>query len=302
MNFDLIGIGECMVELYAKEPLGVATQLEKRFGGDVLNSLVTAQRLGLQTSFVTRVGNDPFGVGLLQAWQLEGIDTRFAPLVDGENGVYFISLHKGEREFTYRRAGSAAAQLEPAHISAALLHQSRALLLSGITQAISASAEAATLKAAELAKQSGTLVVFDPNYRPKLWAQRGGLSAAQQATQALLPLCDIVLPSFPADAELLGQDSLEPSARAFGQFGALVVMKNAEHGALVLQHGQEPEVVPTKAVQVMDSTGAGDAWNGAFIHTYLSSQNPHLATRAAHGVAAQKLLHRGAIPPRLEVV
>ncbi|MFN3265363.1 MAG: sugar kinase [Deinococcales bacterium] len=298
MKFDLLGLGECMVELYADQPLGVASRLEKRFGGDVLNSLIAAARLGLKTGFITRVGDDPFGVGLLTAWQLEGVDTSFAPLVAGENGVYFISLTAGEREFTYRRVGSAASSLEPSDIRFEMLQQTRAILLSGITQAISSSAQAATQKAAQLAKQAGALVIYDPNYRPKLWAARGALELAQQACAALLPLCDVVLPSFPADAELLGVSSLKQTAHAFAQHGAVCVVKCAEQGAYLAGHG----MVATEAVRVIDSTGAGDAWNGAFIHAYLATHDPLLATRAAHRIAAQKLLHRGAIPPRLEVI
>ncbi len=294
MNFDLLGLGECMVELFADQPLGVASRLEKRFGGDVLNSLVTASRLGLKTGFITKVGDDPFGQSLLHAWKLEGIDTGYAPLVQGENGVYFISLTNSEREFTYRRAGSAASTLEPSDITPEMLQQTRAVLLSGITQAISSSAEAATQKAAQLARDAGALVVFDPNYRPKLWATRGGLEAAQKACSSILPFCDVVLPSFPADAELVNTATLELTAQAFARDGAVVVLKNAEHGAFIYAHGH----VPTVPVAVVDSTGAGDAWNGAFIHSYLETGNSVLASQAAHLVAAHKLLHRGAIPPR----
>jgi 2-dehydro-3-deoxygluconokinase len=294
---DLIGIGECMVELYADQPLGAATTLHKAYGGDVLNSLVTAQRLGSRTGFVSQVGNDPFGAGLVAQWQLEGIDTNHAPIVDGENGVCFISLNNGEREFTYRRTGSAASRLAPEHILAQYIGSSRMLLLSGITQAISQSAQAATLHAAKLAKQHGVLVAYDPNHRPKLWAARGG--DAVTALLELLPFCDVVLPSFPADAAAFGAgDTPERAVRFFAKFVPLVALKTGADGAMLFEN--EVQNIPAKPViNVVDTTGAGDAWNGAFLHALLEQQSSADAARLAHSVAAGKLAFRGAIAPRL---
>ena len=154
MTFDLIGLGECMIELSATEPLARARTLRKSYGGDVMNTLVHAARLGSRTGFISRVGNDPFGAGLLEAWLGEGVDVSQAPLTEGQNGAYFISLLAGgEREFTYHRSNSAASQLQPADLSAEYIASSHCLLISGITQAISSSAEATTLQAAQIAKR-----------------------------------------------------------------------------------------------------------------------------------------------------
>jgi 2-dehydro-3-deoxygluconokinase len=298
--FDLIGLGECMVELYADQPLGSANTLQKAYGGDVLNSLVTAQRLGSRTAFISKVGNDPFGHGLRKAWQAEGIDVSQAPMVNGENGVYFISLlEQGEREFTYRRANSAASMLSPADIDPNFVAKSRVILLSGITQAISVSAQAATLEAARIAKENGVLVAYDPNYRPKLWAARSDRASARNAFLELVPYLDILLPSFPADADLLnaGQTS-ENAARFFAQYAPLVALKNGADGVVIFDN--QLEVINTQAVEVRDSTGAGDAWNGAFLHA-LHNKKPSVAAREANRVAAQKLLFRGAIPPRVSL-
>ena len=189
---DLIGLGECLVELLAEQPLGEAPVLKRSYGGDTLNSLIGAVRAGGRAGFITRVGNDPFGPGLLAAWADEGLDLTCAPLVDGENGVYFISLLPGgEREFTYRRAGSAASTIGPDDIRPDYIASAHTLLLSGIMQAISERAQAATRHAAKLAQEAGTRVAFDPNFRPKLWAARGGLDAARAAFQDILPDVDV---------------------------------------------------------------------------------------------------------------
>jgi len=298
---DVVGVGECMVEFHATEPLASASTLVRAYGGDVLNALTIAARLGARTGFVTRVGQDPFGPGLRSAWQRDGIDTKYAPLVPGENGVYFISVHEnGEREFTYRRAGSAAAGLTEHDVPAAYVASSRVLLLSGITQAISQAAQAATLHAARAARAAGTLVAYDPNYRPKLWDARGGERAARHAYQELAPLADLLLPSYPADLVFLSApaESAREAAVAFARHAARAAVKAGDQGAwLADEHGVH-HAPATRAARVLDTTGAGDAWNGAFLHALISGRPSAHAAEFANAVAAWKLQFRGAIPPR----
>jgi 2-dehydro-3-deoxygluconokinase len=300
-RFDLLGLGECMVELYADRALGVAPRLQRAYGGDVLNALVAASRLGAKTGFISRVGDDPFGPGLLAAWQAEGIDTECAPLVAGENGVYFISLSRnGEREFTYRRSQSAATYLSPKNLNTEYLIDTRWLLLSGITQAISASARAATFAAAQIAKRNGVQVAYDPNYRPRLWAEHGGAKTAQQAFAELLPYVDCLLPSFPADCSLLEELFIEPESalRALTRQVPTVAMKCGKRGCIVGSQDSFEEV-PAVAAAVADTTGAGDAWNGTFLFSFMRGSCVTKAAQHANRYAAAKLAHRGAIPPSI---
>lgn len=287
---ELIALGECMVELSGEQALGtMPATLRMSCGGDVLNALVSASRLGTRCGFITRVGEDPFAQGMLALWREEAIDLRHAALVPGRNGVYFIAVREdGERDFTYRRAGSAASALSPADIDPAYLGSARAVLLSGITQAISGSAQAATLKLAQLARERGLLVAYDPNYRASLWHGRGGLPAAQAALSELLPLVDWLLPSRPADSLLLEAHRLS----------CAVAWKSGAEGALLCQGGQALPVPAEAVAEVLDSTGAGDAWNGAFLHGLLSGVPAASAAAAANRVAAATLGHRGAIAPR----
>ncbi|MCS7069297.1 MAG: sugar kinase [Meiothermus sp.] len=300
-TLDLVGLGECMVEFYAEEPLAQVRTFTRSVGGDVLNALVAAARLGSRTGFITRVGDDPFGPGLLKVWQDEGIDTRCAPLVQGENGVYFISLKEnGERDFTYRRANSAASKLAPEDLDPQYLASTRMVLLSGITQAISPSAEAATLRAAQLAHSSASLVAYDPNYRPALWNGRGGLKAAQRAFEQLRPYVDVLLPSYPADMALLGLEPPDPATalQALGKYCPRTGLKVGDQGAWLGWEGKILHVPAAAPTQIRDTTGAGDAWNGAFLHGLLQGWEPFEAAIFANRLAAAKLAHRGAIAPK----
>lgn len=288
-----------MVELWSDQPLSETPTLNVAYGGDVLNSLVTASRLGAQVGLVTRVGTDPFGPGLLRAWQAEGIDVRSAPLVPGENGVYFISVQAdGEREFTYRRTGSAASAMRPEDLNPTYLESARIVLLSGITQAISDTAEATTMEAARVARAAGVQVAYDPNYRANLWAKRGGLAAAQRAAQSLLPLVDILLPSHPADHGLVNASPGEDTLERYLNCAPLVAVKRGEEGVTLAEGECVTHVPAVPAAHVRDTTGAGDAWNGAFLYALTQQRGLLEAARLANSVASQTLAYRGAIPPR----
>ena len=291
MKYDLIGLGECMIELSATQPLAQARSLRKSYGGDVMNTLVHAARLGSRTGFISRVGHDPFGAGLRREWQAEGIDISQAPLVAGLNGVYFISLlPDGDREFSYYRANSAASQLQPADLNVDFITSSRCLLISGITQAISESAEATTLEAARIAKRSGVQVAFDPNYRAQLWSSRGGLNAARVAAQNVLPLVDVLLPSGLADLEVFDLNSDLDVL----ELAPLVALKTGADGAWIRAEAQRVHL-PAERVSVIDTTGAGDAWNAGFLHHLLRGVTPITAALAGHRQAAKVVQAQGAI-------
>jgi 2-dehydro-3-deoxygluconokinase len=305
-RFDLIGIGECMVEFHSAEPLETSTQLQRAYGGDVLNSLVANQRLGGKTGFITRVGDDPFGAGLLAAWRSEGVDTSCARQQAGENGVYFISVAPdGERAFTYRRQGTPASQMGPEDVDPAYVGASHWLLLSGITQALSPSARAATLAAARIAAKAGVRIAYDPNYRPRLWAAQGGLNAARAAFDEIAPFAEWLLPSHPADAVLLGEDeTFEETVDAgfavagrFAERARNVALKCGADGCILAGSGPARHVPGAKAEKVVDTTGAGDCWNGSFLFHLQRGAAPVEAAASANQRAAAKLAYRGAIPP-----
>jgi 2-dehydro-3-deoxygluconokinase len=300
-GFDLVAIGEGMVEFHAKADFASAQTFHRGFAGDVVNSLIHASRLGLRTALVSRIGDDAFAPALLAEWSAEAVDLTHAPVVPGENGLYFILTDaNGEREFLYRRAGSAASQIGPGDIDPALLGAARFVLVSGITQAISASAEAAVAAVCALDGARAN-TVYDPNYRPRLWAQRGRVEAAQRAFTAIAGQVAWILPSFPADLPLIGAEALDPNA-ALAAFaatsGANVALKLGADGVLLQIGGQVTHVPAVPAPLIVDTTGAGDAWNAAFLHGLARAQAPEQAAAAANRYAAGILGYRGAIPRR----
>jgi len=291
----IISLGECMVELLSDEPIARAGSFHKAYGGDTLNTLVAAARLGASTGYVTRVGDDPFASFLLDGWRAEGIDLSHARLVEGFNGLYFISLLPGgEREFTYYRRGSAAGSMTPADLDPEYIGGAGVLHVSGISQAISTSCRETVLGAVRLARERGVLVSYDPNLRRKLWAS---LAEARAAMQEILPFTDIVLPSAPQEmAELLKVRTPEEGVQRLWAAGVgTVAVKLGENGCLLGYDGRLVAIPPFVPDPIVDTTGAGDAFDGAFLHGLVSGLPPEEAARLAVVYAGLSLRRRGAI-------
>jgi len=292
---DIISLGECMVELFSEEPIAQARSFHKACGGDTLNTLVAAARLGASTGFVTRVGDDPFGAFLLESWRGEDIDVSHARLVEGFNGLYFISLLPGgEREFTYYRRGSAASTMTPADLDPVYIGGARVLHVSGISQAISPSCRETVLAAVRLAREQGVRVSYDPNLRRKLWPS---LAEARAAVQEVLPFADIVLPSAPEEiTELLDVGSAEKGVERLWAAGVgTVAVKLGDKGCLLGYDGRLVAVPAYVPEAVVDATGAGDAFDGAFLHGLVSGLSPEEAAQLAVVCAGLSLRKRGAI-------
>jgi 2-dehydro-3-deoxygluconokinase len=181
------------------------------------------------------------------------------------------------------------ADLDPAYIGGA-----RVLHVSGISQAISPSCRETVLAAVRLARELGVLVSYDPNLRRKLWPS---LAEAQAAMQEVLPFADIVLPSAPDEmTELLGvRTSEEGIERLWAAGVGTVAVKLGEKGCLLGHEGRLIAIPPFVPGAVVDATGAGDAFDGAFLHGLMDGLSADEAARLAVVCAGLSLRKRGAI-------
>ncbi|MBC7288646.1 MAG: sugar kinase [Armatimonadetes bacterium] len=293
MHPDIVTVGECMVEVYQAE--GSGALLECSVGGDTLNVAVAAARLGATCGFITRVGDDLFGPLLLGRWSAEGIDLSQTRIVPGFNGVYYITLAPGgERSFTYYRRGSAASTLEPSDLDASYIGSATIAHTSGITQAISPSARAAVRHLAEIAKKYGVKFSFDTNFRPKLWTA----AEARAELRWLLSYIDILLPSAGEEGEALwGTPDPQRIARLCVDAGVgVVAVKSGQEGCWVGSACVGPIHVPAvTGFRVVDTTGAGDAFDGAFLFALLRGADIYDAARLAVLVGAISCGGRGAL-------
>jgi 2-dehydro-3-deoxygluconokinase len=283
---DVLVIGEVLVELSSPTPLDGPCDVRLSFSGDALNAAAAAAAAGARTALLTRVGDDELGSALLRYAERLGVDVSLVRRVPEPNGVYFVvaDVH-GEREFVYVRRGSAASTLEPADVDAAGADRYGAVVVSGITQAISETAAAAALRAAELATGA---VVYDPNYRPRLTTPE----RARAALSVIARHADIVTPSCPGDSRaLLGTDDPARAADAVRALGARAVAVTCGADGVVLDDGTRiPAAAPPALV---DATGAGDVFAGTLAARVALGDTLAAAAREGVAAAARSLAGRG---------
>lgn len=295
---DVISLGEPMVEFCAsrKGKLKDITIFKRGWGGDTSNVIVTVSRLGKRAGFITRVGNDEFGECFLDMWRREKIDISQVIIEKGGfTGVYFISLtEEGEHEFTYYRKNSAASHLSPEDINENYIKNAKILHTSGISQAISESSREAVFKAIEIAKRDNLVVSYDPNIRLKLWP----INTAKAIVTYTLKFVDIATPSL-EDAKLItGLETPEEIIDFLMNIGPkIIALKMGSKGCFVADEKQRKFVKAYQVKNVVDTTGAGDAFTGAFLVGILEGWDIVKAAKFANATAALKTLGLGAVTP-----
>ncbi|MFE0417903.1 sugar kinase [Streptomyces tendae] len=295
---DILAMGEPLLEFNARPeargPVGAAESFTVGYGGDTSNFLVAARRSGARTGYLTRIGDDEFGGALVDLWQREGVDTRHvAREAGGRTGIYFISRSQGHSRFTYYRADSPATRLTPGDVPEDAVAEARLLHLTGITQAISTSACDAAFHAMGVARGSGTLISYDPNYRAALWP----VERARAVMLRSLESCDIALPNLSEGRMLTGADEPEDVLDALVRRGpSIVVLKMGEDGALLSHRGETFRIAP-HVVEAVDPSGAGDTFDGTFAARLLDGEKPPQAARHAAVAAALTTTGAGAVLP-----
>jgi len=291
-------VGECMIELSGSGRDDGTWKLG--FAGDTFNTVWALRALiasEAKAHYVSAFGDDPFSRDQLAFLAKHHIGTASSPIIAGARpGLYAITLTGAERSFTYWRNDAAARQLadDPAALAKSLDGQSM-VYFSGITLAILRPAARETLiEALKIARANGSTIAFDPNYRPRLW---NDADTAKNAIAAALRVTDIALPTFPDEQGLFGDQSPEATAERLARAGVKeIVVKDGENPCLVVS-AQGRETVPALAVTAVDTTGAGDSFNGGYLAARLQDIPPAEAAAKAHQVAAAVVQVRGALAP-----
>lgn len=295
MNIDLISLGEPLIEFYATKPGHLKNILlfERGWGGDTSNLAVSFARLGKKAGYITKIGGDDFGQSFIDLWKKEHIDvTNVLVSPKDFTGIYFITYHNGH-DFTYYRKGSAASKLSFKDIDQDYLSNAKIFHSSGISEAISTTCRNTVLKTAKLAKKKGLIYSFDINHRPKLWSNETALKVITQT----LRLADIVFPSLEDLRFLYGDEQPENLSRRILKFGPqTVVVKLGSEGCLVTTKKKSMKVKGFKITSV-DPTGAGDAFDGAFLFGLLKGWDSEETAIFANAVGALTSLGKGAVNP-----
>jgi 2-dehydro-3-deoxygluconokinase len=291
-KYDIVAMGEGMVEFNQTSP-GQPNYLQG-FGGDTSNAVIAAARAGARIAYVSAVGDDSFGRMLRGLWQHEQVDTVAVALNSAApTGIYFVTHGAAGHEFSYRRAGSAAAVMTLNAAQRAALACTRMLHLSGISLAISPHARTQCMQAVRIAKAAGAQICFDSNLRLKLWS----LEDARAAMQEVIAQSDIFLPSLEDVTALSGLQAPEAIVQWSHALGAnTVVLKLGAQGVLVSHRGEQTHI-PALRVQAVDATGAGDCFAGNVLARMGLGDSVPQAARYANAAAALAVQGFGAVAP-----
>lgn len=263
---DVVCMGEFLAEFVAtKENVSLAESpgFVKAPGGAPANVAVGIARLGMSSAFIGKVGDDPFGAFLRRALVAEGVDTD-GLLVDDEartTAVFVAVRDDGRKDLCFYRNPGADMRIRPEELPEELIGECRCFHYGSIGF-IDEPSCSAQRRAIDIARRSGAMITYDPNYRPTLWPSteraareiRGGYETAH-----------LVKISEEEWEIATGTDDLRSgAARVLAAGAELLVISRGENGAIAT-NGEYWIETPAPAVNVVETTGAGDAFLAALI-------------------------------------
>lgn len=262
--YDIIAVGELLIDFTPESAPGAEKVLfSQNPGGAPANVLAQASALGANTALVSRVGQDAFGAFLVEQVARRGVNTDYVSRDDRyPTTLAFVHLDAhGDRSFSFYRECSADRMLNVEHIPKAPIEQAAILHFGGVSMT-DLPARSATVHAVHLARESGTLVSYDPNYRPALWESEAD---ARQALRQVLPMVDIIKVSEEELPLITDTDDLEEGSRRLSDLGITLVLISRGAKGAYYRLGALTGACPAYAVDVVDTTGAGDAFMGAVL-------------------------------------
>ena len=291
-----ISIGECMVEL---RPVADG-HLRRGFAGDAYNTAVYLKRSAPQidVAFLTATGDESLSNAMVESWRGEDISDRLVFRIPGQRpALYLIETNaKGDRKFHYWRGETPAKEwlrLLLAAGGAEVLNKADLVYISGISLAILSPADRRA--AIQLLGSLKTKLAFDPNIRPALW---GSMDEAKDMFEAMAKASAIVLPSRQDYQFLYGMDDPDEQIRFTATLTkGEIALTCDEEGCRVHANGNTV-AMPTEALSVVDTSGAGDSFNGAYLAARLTGKDPLEAARAGLALAAKVVAQPGALIPR----
>lgn len=275
-------------------------QYNMGFGGDTLNTAIYLTRCGGHADYFTVLGNDVYSQQMIAQWKAEGVGTNEVKLNNKKlPGLYIINNdEKGERYFNYWRTNSAARTLFSDFPDVfKSLQNYDVIFLSGISLSLYSENDLSTLFSfLATFRNTGGLVAFDNNYRPQGWSNT---SYTQSVFAQMIALTDLALISFDDELALYGYHTVEECVSRYSDRNVSeVVIKNGHHGCHVFTEQQLHFYALTKVLAPVDTTAAGDSFNGAYLAAKAKGKSLEQCIRDAQSCAGTVIMHKGAIIDR----
>ncbi|MGL5414603.1 MAG: sucrose-6-phosphate hydrolase [Clostridium sp.] len=282
----LISIGEALIDFIPSEK-NVGLKNTKSFspvvGGAPLNVAVAVGKLGGESVFLSKVGKDSFGDKIIDVLKQFNVESKYIRRTSKANtGLAFVSLNEeGNREFSFYRNPSADMLLEDSEIED-IFNKDDILHFCSVSL-IEAPIKKAHLKAIEYAKEKGTIISFDPNVRLPLWKSK---QECRETILEFIPKADIIKISDEELEFITGiKDEDEALKSLFVGSIKVILYTKGKNGVEFITKNRK---IAKRgfSVEAVDTTGAGDAFIGAFIYVLL---------RYKYNIASLEALNDGRI-------
>ncbi|GAF19282.1 2-dehydro-3-deoxygluconate kinase [Bacillus sp. JCM 19046] len=284
---DVLSMGETMV-LFSPRLTGqmrYETEFHAKIAGAETNALIGLQKLGHQTSWISRVGADELGHKIIHAVRGEGVDTTHVTY-DKEHATGLFFKEKTMEDVTtvsYYRQNSAASTLDETAIETVDVESFTYVYLTGITPVLSRSCEKAVQQLVGKAKLADVPLVFDPNIRRTLI--RG--EAGKQLIKELIGAASLVLPGKEEGAFLFGTTDEKEIANHCLELGAkTVIVKLGADGAYYKDEKTSGYVNAFPVSRIIDPVGAGDGFAAGLLSGLLDKRSLQEAVQRGCAVGA----------------
>lgn len=271
----VLGFGELMIQLNptSKGPLRHANMFERRVAGSEANVIIGMSRLGNESAFFTAVGDDELGNCIISTLNAEKVETKFIKVGSGFTAVYFVERGypvPSKTNVLYYRKGSAFSKITPNDIAPEMFDNIELIFISGITPALSESCYSASKKMVEIAKEKNIKVVFDTNIRKKLLPDS---EIAIKTLSFFIQEADILITGIGDLEHIFPNLSLDDQIKNLRTFTStdLIIFKMGKEGARAYK-GKDVFEARSFDVEVVDELGAGDAFDAAFLASFMEGK------------------------------
>jgi 2-dehydro-3-deoxygluconokinase len=296
-EFDLLVVGETLVEFSCESDLVSCESFKKDIGGADVVVAAAAARLGSRVQLLSAIARDPYHAFIRERLSAQGINIDYVNTYNNcYNGTYFTSsYHPESREYLVHHPGTASQHIQPPLVYDGMIENSKIVYASSELQAVSRQTRHAVFKAFYTAHNSSVLVAYDPNLRLQRWS----LEDARENLWNVLALIDVIFISSPEESKaLIGYERpLDVIGYLWDRGVHVVVVKMGAEGCMIgynkevrrIEHPDIPGVVVTAPVLV------GSAFNGAFLHCYAHGYDAFTAAELANSAALYKGIKGGGI-------
>jgi len=287
-DFDLLVIGETLVEFGCEDSVVADDSFKKDIGGADIVVAAAAARLGSRVQLLSAIARDPFHSFIREQLHANGINIDYVNTCQGYNGLYFTSSRNHEeREYLIHHPGTASQHIQPPLIYDDMIENAKIVYASSELQSVSRQTRHAISKAFIFANTNDVMVAYDPNLRLQRWA----LEEAKESLWNVFSLIDVIFLSSPEESKaLLGYERpLDVIGFLWDRGIETVVVKVGPQGCVV---GYDKKIREFPLPDVTEAFRApilvGSAFNGGFLHGIARGCDPFTAAELANSVALYK--------------